>query len=196
MKIKRFKNLWTMGLILFGSILTFFYVAKLFFPQFIVGIAELPSIVKIGNYIDTHKWAYYIAVPIYSYVIGYFLFCACCRTKILSWKSNIILVSFIIVALIIQRFLPLIYTPFNYVALILQPLLMLFVDKRASKETLTSTCICFCVDIMTQALSLQIRDITLIANKVNFATFTILLIDMLIWRILLYLYYNNKEKEK
>lgn len=57
MKIKKFKNLWTMGLILFGVILIALYVAKIFFPEFIVGIAEIESVVKFGQYVDTHQWA-------------------------------------------------------------------------------------------------------------------------------------------
>lgn len=52
MKIKRFNNLWAMGLILFGAILVAFYLAKIFFPEFIVGVAEIPAIVNFGNLID------------------------------------------------------------------------------------------------------------------------------------------------
>ena len=57
MKVKRFNNLWAMGLILFGAILIAFYIVKIFFPQFIVGVAEIPSIVAFGNYVDSHEWA-------------------------------------------------------------------------------------------------------------------------------------------
>ena len=46
MKVKRFNNLWAMGLILFGAILVAFYLAKIFFPEFIVGVAEIPAIVN------------------------------------------------------------------------------------------------------------------------------------------------------
>ena len=60
MKVKRFNNLWAMGLILFGAILVAFYLAKIFFPEFIIAIAEIPSIVNIGNYIDSHLWLYYL----------------------------------------------------------------------------------------------------------------------------------------
>ena len=54
MKVKRFNNLWAMGLILFGVILVAFYVAKIFFPEFIVGVAEIPEIVKFGTLIDSN----------------------------------------------------------------------------------------------------------------------------------------------
>ena len=195
MKVKRFKNLWTMGLILCGAILVLFYVAKIFFPQFIVGVAEIPSIVAFGEYVDTNKWAYYIVVPLYSYISGYFLFCACCKTYKMNWKGNVVLVSSIVISLLIQKFLPNIYAPYNYVSLVAQPFIILCVNKQISKETFISVCVCFIVDVMSQALSMQIRDIVMMTTKINFATFNMLLIDGLIWRILLYLFFNNKNKK-
>ena len=63
MKVKRFNNLWAMGLILFGVLLVAFYVAKIFFPQFIVGVAQTPSIVKFGTYVDSNN--------IYIYLFNY-----------------------------------------------------------------------------------------------------------------------------
>lgn len=196
MKIKRFNNLWAMGLILFGAILIAFYIAKIFFPEFIVGIAEIPSIVKFGEYVDSHEWAYYIVVPISSYISAFFLYGACCRVKNFSWKGHLIIVGFIVISLIFQKFLPKIYTPFNYVSLILQPFLILLIDNKLEKQTFISTCSCFSVDIMAQAISMQIRDVVILVTQVNYATLFVLMIDLLIWRILLYLFYNHKKGDK
>lgn len=193
MKVKRFKNLWTMGLILFGGILVAFYIAKIFFPEFIVGVAEIPSIVKLGNYVDSHKWAYYLCHLAISYVGGYLYYSACYRKYKLNWKENVSIIAFIIITILIQNFLPKIYTPFLYTTFIIQPLIMLYIDNNINKETFISVCVCFVVDIMAQALSVQIRDIVILATQINTATITILLIDTWIWRILLYLFFNNKN---
>lgn len=40
MKIKRFDNIWIMGLILSGTILVVLYVVKLLFPSFIIETAQ------------------------------------------------------------------------------------------------------------------------------------------------------------
>ena len=48
MKVKKFNNLWAMGLILCGVLLVAFYLAKIFFPEFIVGVAEIPAIVNFA----------------------------------------------------------------------------------------------------------------------------------------------------
>lgn len=194
MKVKRFNNLWTMGLILFGSLLVLFYIAKIFFPQFIISVAETPNIVKLGNYVDTHKWAFYIYHLIVSYIIGYVYCCACCRKMKLNLKENLVLFISIILVIISQEFLPEIYSAINYTIFVFAPFIMLLIDKNLTKETFCSTIICYVVDIMTQAISLFIRNIIILSTCVNSATMTILLIDMVIWRCLLYFYYNYKKE--
>lgn len=196
MKIKRFKNLWTMGLILFGAILLLFYVAKIFFPEWIVGIAEIPSIVAFGNYVDSHLWAYYLFHLVVAYISGYFYYGACYRKYKLDWKENLTIIAFYLVSMVVQYFLPNVYSPFLYVSLILQPLIMLWAHDNLSKNTFKSVCICFVVDILSQAISMEIRNVVLLTQYINTATLIILLIDTYIWRILLYLFFNVKNNEK
>lgn len=88
MKIKRFENVWIMGLILSGAILIFLYILKLIFPSFVIETAQNEQICKIGRYIDTHKWAWYLASSILSFTLYYLSCCACCRKKRLSTKRN------------------------------------------------------------------------------------------------------------
>lgn len=192
MKIKRFKNLWTMGLIIFGALLVGFYVLKIVCPQFIVGVAETPSIVRIGNFIDRNKVCFYIFHFIIGFFSTYIYSCACCRVKKLSIEQVIILLSFLILSMIFQEFLQEIYAPYNYVSLVIMPFLMSYRSGNASSRTFSSTSICFSVDIMAQSLSLQIRNIVFMTTCVNSATMFVLLIDGMIWKMLLYLYYNQK----
>lgn len=195
MKIKRFNNIWFMGLIIFGAILGVFYILKIACPEFIVGIAEIPSIVALGKYIDTHTWAYILFYIVTAYLGLYLYCCACCRKKFLDWKENLIVFSFISIMLLLYFFVPTLYTPFNYVSLILLPFLILVKNKDLTKLTFISTAVCFAVDIMAQAFSMEIRNLMMIATQVNSATLMILLIDTWIWRALLYFYFNHKNKE-
>ena len=195
MKVKKFDNLFTMGLILCGAILVLFYIAKIFFPQFIVGVAEIPSIVAFGEYVDTHKWAYIFFNMGVNYFGSYILFCACCRKKFLKGKDNLILLFFVVSARLVSEFLPQHYSSYNYVALIGFPFLMNLIDKNLTKETFISTVVCFCVDISSQILSVEIRNLFLLSTHINVATMTILLIDGMIWRTLLYLFFNHKNNK-
>lgn len=196
MKIKRFNNIWTMGLIIFGIILLTFCLLKIICPEFIISIAETPSIVAFGTYVDTHLWAFII----FNFVIGYLGFyiyaCACCRKKYLDWQENLIVVGVLAICMILSFFAPTLYTNFNYVSLFLLPFLLLLKNKNLTKSTFISTGICFTVDIMAQAISMEIRNIVLMATSLNVATVTILLIDTFIWRALLYCYFNYKNQKK
>lgn len=191
--MKRFKNLWSMGLIICGVILGVLYLAKLLIPQFVVGVAELDSVVKFGNYVDSHVVVYYIFNFIVSMFTYYFYCCACCR------KRNLTIWQFVIVGLanvllfIIQALLPLYYLSFNMLSLIVLPCIICLMDKRTDIKYLYSTTTTFSIHIVAQFLSLNIRDIVLMLRYDNTATFTIMLIDGFIWLVLLYNYYNYKE---
>lgn len=196
MKVKRFDNLWTMGLILTGAILVLFYIAKIFFPEFIVGVAEIPSIVKFGNYVDSHKWAHYLYNFSIGFLGGYIYCCACCRVKTLTKKQTLMLVGFLLLGIALQVHLSSVYLSYNFVFIVFMPFCMLWSSKGLGEETFISTVICFTIDIMAQALSSVIKDIVLVAPCINSAIMTILLIDIWIWRILLYLFFNNKNKKE
>lgn len=196
MKVKKFNNLWAMGLILFVAILIAFYIAKIFFPQFIVGVAEIPSIVAFGNYIDSHLWAYYLFDGIISFISAFIYVCACLRKSKLSIKSIISIIIVNCILYLFSAFAPLQYMNMNYVSFLFMPFICGVLDKAISKETFISTSICFCIDITAQVFSMFIRDITTMAVQFNSATFLILLIDGLIWRFLLYSYFNYKNKKE
>ena len=182
-----------MGLILFGVLLLSFYILKIFFPEFIVGVAELPSIVEFGNYVDSHKWAYYLYTFVVAFAGGYLYCCACCRKNKLSLFQTLIFTIFVILLIFIQVFAPQIYVSFNYIFFVFTPFLLLYIDKNLSEKTFIATALTFSIDISAQALSLIIRNIVILTVCINSATMTILLIDGFIWRILLYLFFNYKK---
>ena len=194
MKIKKFRNLWTMGLILFGAILIALYVAKIFFPEFIVGIAEIESVVKFGQYVDTHQWAYYLFTFVTSMFMYYFYCCACCRKKGLSWIQFSIVAIVTILLFIIQKYLPTYYFGLNMASMIVLPAIICRLDKCADIKYLYSTATSFTIYYLAQMLSLEIRNISAMIHYPNIATLTILLIDAYIWAVLLYNFYNFKER--
>ena len=182
-----------MGLILFGSILIFFYIAKLFFPQFIVGVAELPGIVKFGKFVDTHIWAYHIYNIVIGFFSAYIYCCGCCRKRKFNWKESLILFGFVILLRLISIFKPEQYTSMNYVIMCISPFILCWYNKSISSKMFISTIMCFSVDIVSQILSIEIRNLIPLSTNLNIATITILLIDGWIWRTLLYLFFNDKS---
>ena len=195
MKIKKFNNIWTMGLLLTGGVLILLYLIKLIFPEFVVGVAELPSIVAIGTFIDTHLWAYYLVNGLISYLIICIYTCACCRIKKLDYKEYLIFLGVTIVSYLIQTFVADFALSFNFMAYVFSPLIVFYKRKINNYNILYSTCICFLVTTMAQYLTLKIRDISTLISYPNTATFFILVIDGTIWTVLLYLFYNYKKGE-
>ena len=179
-----------------GAILVLFYIAKIFFPKWIVGVAEIPNIVAFGCFVDSHLWAYYLFDSIFAFVGAYLYCCACTRSAKLSRKGLCLVVSSIIILKLCSAFLENIYLPLNYSVLTFFPFLICLADKKITSENFVSCSVCFVVDIMAQALSMAIRDVVLMATHLNSATFFILLIDTWIWRTLLYMFFNHKKSRK
>ena len=192
MKIKKFNNLWTMGLIIFGALLVGFYVLIIVCPQFIVGVAETPSIVSIGNFIDRNKVCFYIFHFIVGLFSSYIYSCACCRVKKLNRNQTIVLLSFLLFSMVCQEFMPDIYPPYNYVSIVIMQFIIAYISNNENGKTFMSTATCFTVDVMAQAFSMKIRNVVIMTNCVNSATMFVLLIDGMIWRVLFYLYFNHK----
>ena len=186
MKVKRFNNLWAMGLILCGVLLVAFYVAKIFFPEFIVGVAETPRIVEIGTTIQSNKWLLHLFNLITGYINAYIFSCACCRTYKLNLKGHItILISNLILCLSSEFFAEH-YTSINYITLVFIPFLICFFENNLTKETFISTSICFTLDLVFQIMSMLVRNLAVLTTKGNVVTFLIILIDVFIWRIILF----------
>lgn len=195
MKIKRFKNLWAMGLIIFGVILIALYLLKFICPEFVVNIAQIEPIVKFGNYVNSHLWAYYLFTTIVSFAIGYFYCCACCRKQRLRLIDVCIVLGQVLLMAVAQRYVPQHYVTLSFVTILLCPTIICLLDKRTEIKYFYSTITTFSIHTLAQLLSLSIREISLIVTQPNVATLNILLIDLFIWVVLLYNYYNYKENK-
>ena len=196
MKIKKFNNLWTMGLIIFGAILIVLYLAKLIFPEFVISLAEIEPIVRFGNFVDTHEWAYYLFSFVVSFAVGYFYCSACCRKRKLSFIDMSLISLMIIILLVVERFLPAYYLGINMILMIGLPTLLCFIDKKKDIKYMYSTTITFAIHYLSQLISLEIRNMSAMITFANSATFTILVIDVYIWTILLRNYFNYMEDKQ
>lgn len=188
MKIKRFDNLWLMGLILSASILGVIYILKFLCPQFVIEVAQIDSITRIGHYIDTHKWAWYVATFIITYISYYFICGASCGIKKLNLNQNLIIALTIIILFLTKEFLVAQYTAFNFISMILLPLIF--------NGKFKNTVVVFSFVNLLQTITLEIRGLNLMISNHNYATFTILMIDVYILEALLYFFFNFEKEKK
>lgn len=186
MKIKKFDNIWLMGIILASALILGIYILKIFFPNLVIETAQVDSITRIGHYIDTHKWAWYIASFFLSFFVCYFTFCACCRKKALTIKETVITIVAIILLYIVKEFLPNQYTSLNISIMVFLPMLF--------KGDFKATAICFISTNFLQTITGEIRNIMAMISDFNFATLLIVMIDYYIFIFLLYCLFNYKKE--
>ena len=194
MQVKKFNNLWLMGIILSAVILVGLYLAKTFFPSNVIQIAEIPCIVEFGQYVDTHLWAYYLFNGMLSFLGGWLYCCACCRKPYLNWLESLVVLIEVALLFVIQKFLPEYYLSLNLICMAVLPAIICAINKTTNVNRIYSTAIVFTVHQVAQLISLAIRDMAAMVRFPNSATLFILLIDAFIWLVLLYNYFNYKEK--
>lgn len=185
MKVKKFNNLWLMGLIICAGLLVVIYFIKLLFPNFVIEISHIDSIVKFGVFIDSHIWLSYIVNGILSYIICYLICCACCGKKFLSWKEDLIILTTIVVVYLSREFMPKQYTVINLCSTLILPLIF--------KGKFFNTVIVFTCTNLLQTITLEIRNLSTMVFSFNFATMIILMVDYYVVLALLYLIFNYKK---
>lgn len=156
----------------------------------------MPSIVAFGEYVDTHKWAYYLFNGATSFIALYLYVCAVCRIKTLKLLDCGIIMVGIIISYIVEAFLPTQLFTYNIALYFILVAIIGKINKIKSYEVFYSSCICFVITAFSQSISLEIRGLSTLVSYPNTATYFILLIDLYIWSVLLYLFFNYKGEEK
>lgn len=172
-------------IILVVAFLLIIYVAKIFFPNWLVLQVSNPRLIKFGNYVDNHWWADLIATFITAFVTYWLYLCAVCRKWKLNKKEIAIVLVAILLNYLVELYLLAFALHFSISIMLLLPLLF--------KAELKSVAFVFVIHGFAQILSLEIRHIGVLIPSFNFASFMILSIDMYIWLVLLYLISNKKE---
>lgn len=183
-----------MGLILIIAILLALNIAKWSFPEFVIEVAQTPQIVKFGQYVDTHKWAWYLFSIFNSFILSWFYCCACLRKKYLNIKDIVVTLIFIGLTYVFLEYLPQQYVGLSLTIQILHPMVFAIINKNQDYKVLYSTGICFAVNNICQLFSLTIRGLDKLITIPNTATYTMLTIDIYIWSILLYFMFNYKKE--
>lgn len=165
------------------------YVLKIFFPQEFMMSIQNERIVKIGTYIDTHKWLYYICCGITAYAT-YYLYCCACSGRIkLKWFEVLEIFGVVVVIRFISFYDDNIATALEHTAFIFLPFIM--------KSNYKNVVISFTIHSFAQVLSLGIRNLPMYLTNINFATMFCFGFESYIWLSLLCIIFNyNKQKKE
>ena len=181
-----------------GSVVVFLvalYVLKIFFPEQFVMVVENEQFIKIGNYIDTHKWASIIFGFVIGFIGDYLYFGAVCRTTKLKWHLILIMCIY---GVLFELFYNLAdmetIISLTNVIIAIQSAYMILIPMFYTKE-LKPLSITYSIHYLSQALSLSIRNLALLITNANSIVNIFMCFESYLWLILLFSIFNYKKKE-
>lgn len=182
------KKLYISMLILIVSFLIAMYVLKFFFPQEFIMAIENEKIINIGNYIDSHAWAYYL-FGIFTSFITYSLYCcAVCRRMVLKWWEYLIILITIGASIGFSFIDSEIVLYIGIVSFIILPCIF--------KAKLREVAIVYPIHSLAQILTLKIRNLPIYIQYHNSLFFALLTFECYLWLILFYIILNLKKEGK
>ena len=181
------KKVFISMLVLTISFLVSFYVLKIFFPQEFVMSIQNEQLIKIGTFIDTHKWAYYICSGFTSFVIYWLFLCGCKGKLHLSWKECLAILISIILSFVIKLYDVNITSHIRIISFFIIPMMFNMDLKRAT--------IIYSFHGLAQILSLGIRNLPMYLTCVNSIISICITFECYLWLLLFYIIFNYKKKE-
>lgn len=164
------------------------YILKIFLPeQFVVSIQN-ETLITLGKYIDNNAWAEYLFGIITAFITYWLYLCAVCKRWYLKWYECLIVLAVIGISIACTFIDTNLYTAISYTSFVFLPLLF--------KANLKEVGIVYTVHIVSQFMTLSIRNLPLYMEEINTLILTIVGIESYFWLLLFYLVYNYKENKK
>ena len=161
------------------------YILKIFIPDTFVMVIENPQLIAIGDYIDSHTWAFYIYGFTTSTITYYLYFAACFKQWGMNWKQLIALVVVVGGNFGFSFVNPQICAAFGILAMFIVPMIF--------KADMRYTAIIFCTHYLAQTLTLMIRNLPMYLTSVNSIIMLFVTLEMYFWLLLFYIYPHIKE---
>lgn len=163
------------------------YILKIFFPQEFMMSIQNERIIKIGTYIDTNKWLYYICCGITAFVTYYLYCCACSGRVKLKWFELLEILGVVVAIRLISLYDDTLATAIELASFLFLPYLL--------KGKLKNCAIAYTIHIISQALSLSIRNLPIYLYSINFATMFCFGVESYLWLSLIMVIFNYKKEK-
>lgn len=182
------KRVFVAMLMLSIFLLAIMYILKIFFPAEFVFAIENEHIIAVGDFIDSHEWAYFIFGSVTSFITYWLYCCACSHQKFLKWYECLAILVVVVIVRIINYFDVNLSSIISITSFIFLPAIM--------KGDIKTCAIVYTVHGINQGLTLKIRDIGMFVQHMNSLTTLLLAIDMYFWLILFYVVFNYKKGDR
>jgi hypothetical protein len=172
------------------------YIVKIFFPEQFVMSIETKALINIGTYIDNHKWSYFMIQFVIGCLFDYMYFGSVCKKFKLHWSLFIVIFLYNIGFSSFYTFgsVNLIIKMSNIIVAIAS-CYMILVPMFYTKE-LKPLSITYCVNAISQLLSLNIRGLSLLMTNANSLIMVLMSLECYLWMFLLLMLFNYKNKKE
>lgn len=188
------KKVFISMLVLTVSFLVSLYVLKIFYPQDFVMSVSNEKLVMVGNFIDSHRVLSFVIGILMGCIFDYLYFGAVCRKIKLDFKLITIIVVYNIVYNSLYTFLPTeILIEHSSLFIVASTCYMIMTPMFFTKELLPLS-ITYCINYISQTLSLYIRDLALLLTSTNFITMFLMTAETYLWLVLCLIIFNYKKR--
>lgn len=188
------KKVYKSMIVLILAFLVACYVAKIFFPEQFVMSVESEALVTAGNFIDTHRWLYYIVQVGLGVLFDYLYFGAVCQRTKLHWSLWCVVGCYNLALGAVLAFASVDFLiNATYIITAISSCYMILVPLFYTNE-LEPLAITYCVNFVAQTLSLNIRGISYLMTNANTLTTLLMSFECYFWLLLLFLIFNFKPQ--
>ena len=171
------------------------YVLKIFFPQEFVMAIETKGLVKIGQFVDSHIWAHIIVGTVIGIIFDYLYFGAVCQRLRLNWILMVVIVLYNTAYSLFVYLAPVnIVMEASNILVCISVVYMILLPILFSRNLLPLS-ITYCINYVSQTLSLEIRNIGLLMLNATSITMILMSIECYFWMLLCFLLFNYRKGE-
>ena len=125
------------------------YVLKIFFPEQFVMTVNNQVIISVGEYLNTHAWAFYIFGIANSFLSYWLYLCAVCKRLYLNWWQCLVVLGTIGVNIGLTHLDTNLYSAFSIISFVVLPLIF--------KSDLKTVAIGYSIHLLAKQLLLELE---------------------------------------
>ena len=165
-----------------------FYMLKFIFPELLIQTITSPTILKLGEFVDSNKLTYHLLRIATAYITYLLFVCACTGRPAFKLKDQIFILGGVAIAKIVLELMPELYT---HTSISIMLLLSLLCCGDLFKTTITFVLHGF----LSQFLA-SIRGIETVFIHINSMSGLLLNLEAYVWLVLLAIIFYIKRREK
>ena len=164
-----------------------FYILKFIFPELLIQTISSPTLVRLGEFVNSWKGYEYIIRVISNFIVFYLFACASSGKFKFVWWNFLIILGAVAISTIVIDFLPQFYTHTS--------IALMFIVATTSNGKLIYATISFTLHGYLSNFLTSIRGFENVITYINPVSGILISLEGLVWLLLLAIIFNIKENK-